>query len=60
MAKECIKGAPPKLGIQKPAHIRSRGRHGAGLRQVLHTTGGETDAIIGEVVHDIQILLDES
>ena len=31
-----------------------------GLRQVLHTTGGETDAIIGEVVHDIQILLDES
>lgn len=31
-----------------------------GRRQVLHTTGGETDAIIGEVVHDIQILLDQS
>ena len=31
-----------------------------GLRRSLHTTGGETDAIIGEVVQDIRMLLDES
>ena len=31
-----------------------------GRRQVLHTSGGETDAIIGEIVQDIQILLEES
>lgn len=30
-----------------------------GLRQSLHTTGGETEAIIGEVVHDIRVLLNE-
>jgi len=30
-----------------------------GRRRVLHTTGGETDAIVGEIVYDIQLLLDE-
>jgi cytochrome oxidase Cu insertion factor (SCO1/SenC/PrrC family) len=31
----------------------------SGLRQSLHTTGGETNAIIGEVVHDVRMLLDK-